>query len=443
MNMLKLSYIRQLFLLYFFVFLFFYFSRNEYFPAWYDACMQLFMLFLGYIVIVFSLKNNVSQRLFWSVIIYQLLCSALLISINWENYGEIYGYNPIDAIFYRNYAISFKQLSFVEAISRLKFDGNKLDDFGYPLILFLATKVSGDYFPYCIVIFNALIVGVGSLYLYKLSALFLPRNYSTLTAIFWGIMPFAVNTTAKGLKENFFVCFVILSIYCLYRYLFNKNYFYLFLFGLFTFFVFLFRLVVGYALILSFLAYIIYNFKIVRVRYKMFLTLSILVIISSFGVLADYVIDQRGYEYEVLAAHADEKIGGIIGTLTNFTAGFIGPIPNFVSSSPEKLPYITRYSFTPFFKMLISFYFWYAVYDIIKNKNTIFFPMIVLYVVNIVMLIFTFFTLHDRYQWPHIPIFIFLSAYGYMKSLQAKNVNKWYSFYLGGVLLIIFIYNFR
>lgn len=442
MDILKFSSVRQLFLLYFFVFLFFFFFRNDFFPAWYDACMQLFMLFLGYIIIVHSL-NNTSKGLFWGVVIYQLLCSILMISINFENYGEIYGYNPIDAVFYRNYAISFKQHSFVEAISRLKFDGNKLDDFGYPLILFLATKVSGDYFPYCIVILNALIVGVGSLYLYKLSALFLPTNYSTLIAILWGIMPFAVNTTAKGLKENFFVCFVILSMYCLYRYINNKRHFYLYLFGLFTSLVFLFRLVVGYALILSFLTYIVFNLKIVRVNYKMFLTLSLIVILSLFGVLADFVIEQRGYEYETLVVNAEEKIGGIVGTFTNFIAGFIGPIPNFVSSSPEKLPYITRYSFTPFFKMFISFYFWYAVYDIIKNKKTIFFPMIVLYVVNIVMLIFTFFTLHDRYQWPHIPVFILLSAYGFMQVMHQKNIKRMYSLYVLVVLCMIIFFNFR
>lgn len=432
--------VRKSFCLYLLVLTFFYIVENSYFPAWYDAFMQVFMLLMGLTVIV--IVKGYYKRIFLAIFLFQLLCSFIMIGVNYEIYGDIYGYNPIDADQYRNYGKIFQSNDFHQAIDYLRYN-NGIDDFGYPLIIFFAKKICGDYFLLFVIFLNALVVAIGSSFLYKLSSCFLSMHHSIITALVWGIMPFAVYTTAAGLKENFFVFFIILSIYYLYKYIVHKHLYLLCLFFLFTLFTFLFRLVVGYAIVLSFLSYIVFSNKFVIKYYKLSLVFIGFVIFFSFGVIADFVINQRGYEYEVLETIATERTGGIVGTIINNVAGFIGPIPNFVATDIEKLSYITRYSFTPFLKMMISFYFWYAVYYILKNKKVILIPMLVLYVVNISMLIFTYYTLHDRYQWPHIPMFLLLSAYGYMKSQQVYNIKRWYSYYLSVVLLIIIVFNFR
>lgn len=441
--MLKVLNFRRLFFFYLGFFILLYFLRNKYFPEWYNACIQIFMLLVGYCILNFALKYNNSKKIFGGVLIFQLLCSFLMMYVNNEIYGDIYGHDAVDGTFYRNYGLIFLNKDFIEVLNLLKFDGLKIDDFGYPIIIFFATKIFGSNFLYCIVCLNAIVVALGSLLIYKLSSIYLPCRYSKVVALIWGIMPFAINTTAKGLKENFFVFFIILSFYFLFQYINKKKLYSLLLFFFFSVVVFLFRLVVGYALLFSFVIYLVYNLELVRRNYKLILVFSIFVIIFSFGFLAEFIINQRGYEYEVMAANAEEKLGGLIGHVTNIIAGLLGPIPNFVSSSPEKLTYITRYSFTPFFKMIISFYFWYAVYYIIKNKEIHFFPIIVFFAINTTMLLFTFFTLHDRFQWPHIPVFFLLSAYGYIKSQYKVKIKRLYSYYIFIVTIIIIIFNFR
>lgn len=417
--------------------------KKSYSPAWYDIVLQLFYLLTGY-YFLFSYKIGINiKSIFWKIFVYQLIGSILMQIINFSVYGDLYGYNPIDADLYRDYGYLFKDKTLIEALVILFLNGSTIDDFGYPIIVYFSTILMGDNFLYFLVILNAIVIAAGSSWLFKLSSIFVPNLNAYFVALLWGIMPYAIYTTGCGLKENFFVFFVILSIYYLYQYIKNKHYYNLLLFVLFSFFVLLFRLVLGYALILSFLIYIVFNLKIVRQNYKKFIILSVIISVLSFKVLTDYILDQRGYEYDALADNTEEKVGGLVGYLTNYIAGFIGPFPNFVSKSPEKLTYITRYSFTPFFKMMISFYFWYALYDIIKNKKIIFFPMIALYVVNIIMLIFTFFTLHDRYQWPHIPVFILLSSYGFMQAMHQKRIKRLYSLYVFVVLCMIIIFNLR
>ena len=433
--------VRKTFILYLIVFLFFFITRNLYFPAWYDAFMQVFMLLFG-LGVLFLTKNN-KQHILLSVLLYQLLCSFIMVGFNYEIYGDIYGYNPIDADIYRNFGNIFTSKDFSDALNYLKYNANDVDDYGYPLIIFFSKKLCNDYFLQFIVFANAMAVSIASVYLYGLSSLFLPRGEARVVALIWGIMPFSIYTTAAGLKENFFVLLIVLCFYNLYKYISHKCFYSLCFFLLFASMTFLFRLVVGYAIILSFISYIVFNNKMFFKHYKLIVIFSLIIIFFTFGYLAEFVINQRGYEYEMVQATASEKTGGLVGGITNILAGFIGPFPNFVSSSPEKITYITRYSFTPFFKMIISFYFLYAVYYIIKNKKTILFPMIILFVVNIIMLIFTFFTLHDRYQWPHIPVFLLLSAYGYMLSRQSHNIRKIYSYYLCVILLIIIVFNFR
>lgn len=438
-----LSFNKKIFLRYLLIFVFFLAVQYQYFPAWYDAFLQIFIFVISLTVFAFNYKKENKSRVYIYIFMLQLLCSSLMQFVNYDVYGDIYGFNPVDAEFYRNYAITFRNKSFSQILAILGNDDLLIDDYGYPIIVYFSTIIFGNNFVFFLTLLNALVITIGCRYLYKLCVLFLPKSYSTFVMLIWGIMPYSIYTTAAGLKENFFVFFVILSLYYLYKYIIAKRLNYIFLFLLATSIVFLFRMVVGIALVLSLLSYLFFRIDVIASNLKKVLLLLSLLIICLFTIVATYIIGIRGYEYEILLNNASEKMGGLLGQVFNVIAGFIGPIPNFVSNSPEKITYITRYSFTPYYKIMISFYFWYALYLVIKDNKVIFLPFFVFFAINTTMLIFTFYTQHDRYQWPHIPMFMLLAHYGYFKSGKKTIVKRIYTMYTFFVLLIILVYNFR
>ena len=167
--------------------------------------------------------------------------------------------------------------------------------------------------------------------------------------------------------------------------------------------------------------------------------------IPAFPLITNAVLVQRGYDYESVSSMQEartEATGGAVARVTNVVAGFVGPIPNFVADDYFKRTYITRYSFTPFFKMIISFFFLYGFIALVKKKRTVLFPFYVFILLNIIMMIFTFYTLHDRYHWPAIPLFFIVSAWGYQEYIGLHR-SKFYTCYSLGVILLILLFNLR
>ena len=138
-----------------------------------------------------------------------------------------------------------------------------------------------------------------------------------------------------------------------------------------------------------------------------------------------------------------EGVGGTIGYIVNALSSFIGPIPCFISYDTEKLQYLTKYSFTPYIKILTSFFFYYAFIEIIKKRSFKLMPMCLYSVLNILVLIVAFFGLHVRMHWPHIPLYLIITYWGYKKYSETPHKIPWYPLSLCFVLLLIFFYNFR
>lgn len=134
------------------------------------------------------------------------------------------------------------------------------------------------------------------------------------------------------------------------------------------------------------------------------LWLSFLFVLSYliFGVIVDFIGGLRGnVSMETIQMGINAKIsenGGIIAKMTNFLAILIGPFPCFVADR-MKVNYITLYSFGTMMKMMLSGFYIYGVIRIIKEKDLFFYPLLIFIFLHSIMLIMTFFTLHDRYQW--------------------------------------------
>ena len=78
---------------------------------------------------------------------------------------------------------------------------------------------------------NVLFIIVGAHFLYKLSRYFADDYCANSICFLWGIMPFSVYTSSVGLKENYMVFCVIISVYYLYEFMRRSTFRNLLLFG--------------------------------------------------------------------------------------------------------------------------------------------------------------------------------------------------------------------
>ena len=139
-----------------------------------------------------------------------------------------------------------------------------------------------------------------------------------------------------------------------------------------------------------------------------------------------------------------EATGGAIGAVTNVVAALIGPFVSIVSTSIGKANYITLDSFGTMIKMMLSLGFVYGLYKIFRDKVVSLFPIALFVVLHIVMLIFTFYTLHVRFQWPHMPFVFLIAIYG-LKRMQDSKLQKFkiQQVYALAVVGVIVLYNLR
>lgn len=107
--------------------------------------------------------------------------------------------------------------------------------------------------------------------------------------------------------------------------------------------------------------------------------------------------------------------------------------------------YITLYSFGTMMKMMLSGFYIYGVIRIIKEKDLFFYPLLIFIFLHSIMLIMTFFTLHDRYQWVQIPFVLLISLYGYNKLNNERRILQQLIFGIYPLLMLLFIiiYNMR
>lgn len=434
--------INKLYGTYLFLFVFFFLFRTDYFPNVYNSFMQLFMLGFSYLLIRLSLHK---KTIWIPIFVFQVVSSILMRFFNFEMSGSWLGSEAVDAEFYRSLGNQTDSMNLSSFIQYMALNDMDIDDFGFPIIVYISNAIFGSFGIHMLLLLNCVSILIGSIYLYKLSLRFVDQYSAKVMALFWGMMPFSVYISAAGLKENFFALFVILSFYWLYQFYDCRNIRNFLLFFIFNLSVFLFRLAVGYMLFLSFLFYGILKWEIVRKRLYVILFITIMLGFFVFEDLASIMMEQRGYEYDNVFSHSTEKLsdaGGSIAIITNLISGFIGPIPSFVSDDSFKIIYITRYSFSTFVKMFISFFYVYSVFIFVKFRIISLTPMIVFTLLNILMIEITFFTLHDRYHWPHLPLLFVLSMYGFEYCRKFK-VRKLYACYSYIAVLLIVLFNFR
>lgn len=424
--------------------LFYLFGSNR-FPPLHLAFIQLFMLMLGYLLSRLMLGNMRYRVL--SIFIFQTVSIAVLTLININYYQDPLGYDPHDALVYRGLGELYGAHSYSAYFRKLVVYLPILDDWGFPSIVWCLYHLFGKDGWIALLLLNAIAVAFGSDRLYKLSKCFVDEKYARLVLLFWGFMPFSICTATGGLKENFFAFIIISAFYYLYYYQTSKSTKNFVLLLVYTSLLFFFRLVTGMLMLLCIAMFFLMKMRFVRQNYIKLVFVGLfgagMVLPAVFNSFAIY----RNVSLESVSASADAKAeasGGASVIVANTISGIIGPFPNFISKDSDKINYITRYSFSPYVKVLISFFFVCALFVIVKKKDIELIPMAAFVLLHIVMIIFTFFALNMRFHWTHLPLFFLLSAYGYenrkLIPIFSKSTYIVYQFFS---MLLVAYYNVR
>lgn len=379
------------------------------------------------------------------IFFYQMCTSYGLRFFNVEYFDNMLGYKPVDAKFY-HYVGSHFYLSFTEFMRYMTSHKYDIDDMGFMLIVFYTYKLAGTGPMGCqlLVAINAFAVTASSYFLYKLCRLFLDNKQSLFICFMWGVQFYACYTASVGLKENFMVMPIIACFYYLARL--NKvfNTYNLLMSFMCALFMLLFRMPLFYMYLASLSFVVSLRFPYVR----KYIVIFIIGIIAAAYVYSYKTIDtiamMRGYNYDFLVHLTDRKVNnaGYYAQIVNMLSSLIGPVPSIIADK-VKQNYITLFSFTSFINMIISFYFLYGVVMAIKNKTVEYFPIIIFWLLNTFMLVFTFFSLHDRYQWPHVAFTMMIAGYGYNMWRSNKHIAKWDRYYMVLSILVVLVFNGR
>lgn len=400
------------------------------------------------ILVLFSLlydKQSISKTIL-IVVIFQLICCFGLRFFNIDYFNNPLGYRPVDAVLYHRYG-SHVELSLFGFIKYLNVLEVRLDDMGFPLIVYLVYYLSGD--PvigiHLLVLFNVIAISISSYYVYKISNLFFEKDVSCFIAFFWGTELYAVYTASVGLKENFMVMFIVIAIYYIIlvnRRMFIKN---IICAVLFSLPLLLFRSSVFYMLIGVLLFILALRLPIVKQYFYVYILLITIIASLYYYQIINELAMQQGYSNEFLEILIDRKVRhqGNLTFIMNYLASVVGPIPNLISDDTVKRNFITLYSYSSLCKVFYSFFFIYGVYEIFKKKHYELIGVFIFWLLDTVMLLFTLFAQHDRYQWPHIPFTIILAIYGLKCWKENRHMLKWDRWYIVAAFLLIIVFNLR
>lgn len=443
------KFFRKIALLYFILLVVLALLRSYALPPIPVLLVQLCLIILT-IAFSYSLDKlpNDAKRVILFVGVFLILASTITKVLYLINFNNILGYNPQDALVYHKLAERHFNDSLSLFLDKIRnVYGYDRDDLGFFCIVFCVYQAVGS--PsigiHVLLILNLIVILISSYYLYRLSQFFLSQRMSVFIAFLWGTQLFGVYTACVGLKENFFSATIILAMYNLYAYMYRRGVMKiinLLGFGVFSYLILFFRQPLFYMILLALFSIPFLRLPFVR-KYLPAVMFILLILSSLLGVyFVDAVGADRDLSYDELSQMTEEKTsGGVVTYVTNYLGALIGPFPSFVSD-PVKSNYITTYNFGSFCKMIYSFYALMAVWYIIVKRQVQYLPLILFIVLDSFMLVFCFYSLHDRYQWMHIPFVMILGGVGCEKF--ARYVRPSYKkAYIGLCLLFILIYNMR
>lgn len=414
---------------------------NESVPTGEIVGIQLISVILWIFAFYVGCKLNIRSILVLSFV-FQILMSVWLYIFFTECTDSPFGYNPVDALLYRSVSEWTMNMSFSEFWEFLCSESSGLSrwsDRGYPLVQRFIFILAGnsDRGIFLMVLFNIIVHLYTTYILYRLAFLMLSSHEARLVALLWGINVCGVWINVSGLKEQIFVCLVINASYYFQCFLYQRKGWHLFLLTLFIALTWLFRYYISLFFILIFVGRFFFR-TLYENFFGTFCIVAFLLVIFGLSLLTWFIPEL--YFIELMRQQLAEEgslHSSLFGQIAGYILAFIGPPPSLLETIQKQNLLIVIYSCI---KLFISIFGVWAMVRIIRKKDTDFYPMVNLVLLNTLLTITGGFALSYRFVYVTMPIYFILMIYGF----RYYGNSKWLKYsYLVFSLLTIYFFNIR
>lgn len=359
------------------------------------------------------------------IFFYQLLFSLLLRYLFTTQYGNFFGPNPIDSLYYHKIATILSELSFFEMITYLQDQRIELSDFGFPLFLGVIYKISGGAALgiTTMLVTNCVLHTIGCYLLYLLClTLTKSKELSHTILCIWGFQWIAIWLNSSGLKEQVFLPIIIYTMLCLYRFIQSHSMKHLSGFIIGTLLICLFRYFISLFFMISLFVIIITESKWINRNYIQLL-MGVFFFFALFSSYLNYFVPNLPDLNSIAESRAISTSPIMKGLF--ILLAFITPFPKILDSAAIQNFYFTSFSIL---KISITLYFFHALYLVKRFHIRIFYPLISIIVFNILLCIVTGFHSNYRYLYCTMPFFLILSVWG-CKMLSGNSKHRILSAY--------------
>lgn len=422
----------------FFNWLYFESIKDDIYISTFNGLNFIFYIFLIYVFVNFNVPNkNAVLIIFFYSTFFLLINLQLFVTYS----GELFEFTGSDSFFYHQVSSIISEGSvFKELLNFLRFSKYDFDDAGFIFYLSTCYKIIDNIvlIRFLNVVFTCIIY----LMLTRIAMNFLPIKIARVASLIFVVSSFSLYYQSSGLKEIVMLFFICLNFFSFYEILKRNNllmYLVLFLISL-TVLLF-FRTVLVPFLLIS------YSFYLISFSKKRYIKFSILtfVIIAAVIFFYKYLDNFQRYmnAYNAGAADAVEKSASTFNRLVAVLAGFFGPFPTFASMQTNRDTVMHASGLV--FKVIISPFFLFSLYYVVKNKIAKMYPLLVFSLLHIISLSYLVHTFKIRNQFPHLPFFLICSIFGFYIFYSRRN-SLILSFSLKFALLImigfLFTWNF-
>lgn len=426
------------FLMFFVTLIFSYKYENH--ISYFALSINLLYTFLFYAVVkkVNKLKSYNTSTLVLITSLFSILFLVLYNTLYYHETNTFFELNVKDSLEYHNIALKITNEGFFNGISNY-FKNEDLEDFGAVFFTSLSYQIYPSNLSFN---FLNLIAGLTTnIFLFKFSSKFMPKKYAFFVAIFYGLSSFIIYTYSTGLKEIFFVLFIILFFYNFTNFLSKRRVVNLLFSIVCLSCIYFFRPAIIYMIIGSLLLSWVYINKTGVLRMFFVIPIVLGVFLYFFNDIGN--LSNKYYGSEERVKEFLEIEGGIEVNNLNYAlsamSGVIGPLPTY-----HALKYRMQqslYSPSLGFRVLLSLMFLLGVKSILKSNNLILNALSFFIFFEVLSLTLILESFELRFNQPHYA-FIYLISFMFIAKNEKIKIKK-HRLYLALMLILIFGWNLR
>lgn len=401
--------------------------------------LHLFLLVFYFVLVYFSLKSTFQVSMFY-IVIYQVYFTSILY-FYYSHLGSPLGVGIPDAVFYDQLARESVYLSTYDSIVST-LNSNDLGDLGFTQLTRFIYMFPGE--PVVnMKLVNILLHILSGVFLFKTARLL---NFDVISAklitVLFCLNPASLYFNSTGLKEATFQFVVMLSIYLCYAAIHRKS----LIFGALAIISIVstafFR--VPYPLFLLF-GFSVYFYGVTTGKFRIVIKLLVIMLLP-FVLAMLWLLLKSSLELwfsldlgRLQAHRLGKESVGLVEYILLMLVGFIGPIPSF--NYEPSLSSSILLTIPNFIKMCLSGYFIISIYEVVKFRECQWYPLLIVFFINFLMLVIAASTFDMRYVYPMMPVFYLLVGRKLIDGFELRS-----PLFLGYMLLcvsLIVLYNLR